>query len=102
MPKFYPDKDDNKGKSLVLVLTDKGNIFYQVIQNSLKVFEIKYEEVIAGNTNYLKSSKFHTHRQDFWKYISSGKSVKYSVNRCLRTPLKQQFKNFIKKIICKK
>ena len=102
LPKFYPDKDDNKGKSLILVLTDKGNVFYQVIQNSLKVFEIKYEEVIAGNTNYLKSSKFHIHRQDFWEYIASGKSIKYSVDRCLRSPLKIRVKNIIKKIVCKK
>lgn len=101
LSKFYPEKDDNKGKSLVLVLTDKGTLFYNEIKNSLQVFEIKYEEVIAGNTNYLKSSKFHVKRPAFWKYIANGKTINYSVSRCLRTPLKLRLKNFIKEI-CKK
>jgi len=101
LPKFYADKDDNKGKSLVLILSDKGNKFYQEIKIGLEVFEIKYEEVITGNTNYLLSSTAHVKRQAFWKYIASGKSISYSVDRCLRTPLKLRIKNFIKKI-CKK
>mgnify|MGYP002521102223 FL=1 len=101
LPKFYPDKDDNKGKNLMLILSDKGHNFYKEIKNKLEVFEIKYEEVIAGNTNYLLSSTPHVKRPIFWKYIASGKSIRYSVERCLRLPLKLRFKNFIKKI-CKK
>lgn len=101
MPKFYPEEDDNKGKSLILVLSDKGNRFYQGVKNSLNVFEIKYEEVLAGNTNYLKSSSFHTKRFVFWQYITAGKSVRYSVTRCLRIPLRLKIKKYIKKI-CKK
>lgn len=101
LPKFYPDKDDNKGKSLVLVLSDKGNKFYQELKIGLEVFEIKYEEVIAGNTNYLFSSIAHVKRPVFWENIASGKSISYSVDQCLRTPLKLRIKNFIKKI-CKK
>lgn len=101
LPKFYPEEDDNKGKSLILVLSDKGNRFYQGVKNSLNVFEIKYEEVLAGNTNYLKSSSFHTKRFVFWQYITAGKSVRYSVTRCLRIPLRLKIKKYIKKI-CKK
>lgn len=98
LPVYYPQKNDNRGQSLLLVLTEKGQCFYDNIKDELDAFNIKYEEAIGGNTNLVKSIPSNVKRPLFWNLIGSGRTVVDSVTYCLRETCKEKIKRIIKKI----
>lgn len=99
LSQFYPEKDDDKGMSLILPLTEKGNTLFQEIKKELNYFRISYNEVISGNTNFIKPSPYHPNRKKFWKMIKKGYSVDYCVSKCLQINLETKIKRFLKRII---
>lgn len=92
--KQFPEFQDNKGISLLLTNTEKGNKYYKTIKASFDCFESPLELAMsqeAFNTQCKKSPKSN----DFWNtYLASG--YKTLVKNFNSMP---ELKYFVKKLI---
>lgn len=57
--------DDNKGTSLLLVHSIKGNKILEAISNQLDSVQVDLDESIKENTNMIKSSSINKNRSVF-------------------------------------
>ena len=97
---FYPEFDDDKGTSLVLLGTGKGKrIFDKMKMNTI---ETSYEEGLSHNPSIEKSVKFGKHVSVFWHLFESNdeKGLTRLLNR-LRPSLIHRQISYIKGIIVK-
>ncbi len=81
--KYNSKLNDNKGTSLVLINSDKGNSCFKQIKNQLKFCKkvpIKY--AIKGNPSLISTSKLHPNRDIFFNQLSNV-TLKENVALCL-------------------
>lgn len=60
---IYPEMDDNKGTSLVLTHTNKGEELLQAIADIIKIQEVSLEQASQMNPSLLKSSQHKLNRE---------------------------------------
>lgn len=93
----YPDINDHKGVSLVLIRTSKGLDTYNSISETLISKEVTYEEGIKANPSEYKSAIRPSQRDTFFKDLNSlgfyDTSLKY-----LKVSFKHKIKMTIKSI----
>lgn len=71
---LYPQADDDKGISLILVNSDKGIAFLRSL--NIRMFETKYSEALAGNPCIIKSVPENKYYSRFWSaFEKKGISV---------------------------
>lgn len=94
----YPEMDDDKGTSLVLVNTEKGNALYQSVPS--KKIETPYEIAFAGNPALERSAKETEYAAEFWQCFleSKFKNVRLILKH-FRLPLNYRLKLFMISII---
>lgn len=82
--KYYPTLDFDKGSSIVLVNTDKGNKLFKNIKN-IFVVQIPYEQVepFGLHRPLTSSSKPHYNRKYFFAKMSVAKSIRFLIFRCV-------------------
>lgn len=107
--KIYPEFDDNKGVSLVLINTFRGNAVFQSIKEVLEVRESKKEDCLQHNL--MRPTPLPENRGRFWRaYLSHGflyatrKYAGYSRYNLLKHKLKEQIKElkiypYVKRIL---
>ena len=97
-----PGMDDNKGTSLLLIHTEKGNEFFDSIRNSIKFADADMERAIAGNACIVQSTSRNEKRSEFFKRLNQGEDFIALVNNLTRPSLlgrtKRMLKSGIKKI----
>ncbi len=81
-----PEFDDNKGISLLVVHTDKGNAFWHSIQDAFETIVVSEEQITAKNPSITDSSKPHENKSLFWDLFYQENSVIDSINKCLSNP----------------
>ena len=95
---FYPEFDDDKGTSLVLIGTEKGKSFFEKIH--MKKIETSYEEGFAHNPSIEMSVEFSKYVPMFWNLFYSRNYEKiYNLLRDIGPSLMQKIVLLIKKII---
>lgn len=82
--KFLPDMDDNKGTSVVIVSTKKGEELFEKIKNDINFKEIEKEKVLKYNHNKtaVKHKKYEkiqkkVNDDDFFEYLR--KAIKLNI-----------------------
>lgn len=71
--------DDDKGISLILSRTEKGDLLFNSIKNQLKYSEVNYDDVKSYNPALFESAKKPKMRDDFYKDLE-----KVSFNKMIR------------------
>lgn len=71
--RYYKDFDDDRGTSLVLVNTSKGEDFY--LQLPVDGFETSYAEALSGNRSMEHSVAVPKYRDEFWKLFHRDGTV---------------------------
>lgn len=71
---YYPEWDDDKGTSLVLINTLKGSVFFKPL--SMKACETSYEKGFLGNPSIEHSYVPSSFVQDFWTSFYSNELSK--------------------------
>lgn len=107
--KYDQSMNDNKGLSIILVNSEKGQSRFNQIKTQELCKEIPLDFVIKNNPNICGSSKPHAKREEFFEDINNGKSLKECVKKYCKTPihifiyrlLPQFAKDFIKYKILK-
>lgn len=108
--RYYKDFDDDRGVSLLIVNTSKGENFQSELL--INAFETSYEEALSGNRSMKHSAAIPRYRNEFWKLfhrdgtvaienickkmrpgmfrkgISLGKRI---VKKCMRIVIREEF-----------
>jgi coenzyme F420-reducing hydrogenase beta subunit len=79
----HPEFDDNKGTSLLLIHTEKGQRAWNKISDSFRSLEITVQEAIAQNPSAVHSSSPHPNREKFFNKMDSAKNLQRWITRCL-------------------
>ncbi len=53
--KYFPELDDGLGLSLIIIHTEKGNIFFKEVENDFSGHEVSFEKAIQGNPSFFTS-----------------------------------------------
>ncbi len=69
--KYHPGMDDDKGTSLVLINTKKGEKIFEKCKSSLNYIQSNIDWGIAGNTCLVKPCIPHKERENFFKVLNS-------------------------------
>lgn len=98
-----PEMDDDKGTSLVLINSNKGDILYKGLK--LRNSEQSYRDAVRYNPSIVRSVKVPKKRDLFWKQYKEcddfGRVVNKVLRRTIRERVKGRIKSIIKKIIKK-
>ena len=96
----FPQMDDDKGTSLILVNTDKGEKYWSDINAALTVVASDYDDAVRINPAILRSSPPHNKRHRFFELLHKRDFDKLVV-QLLKRPLWRRAVSKIKRI-CKR
>lgn len=87
----YPEMDDDKGTSLVLVNTEKGNTLFHTMPSNL--LQTSYEIALAGNPALERSAKETEYVAEFWQCFAESKlNHVRAILKHFRLPLKYRLR----------
>jgi len=90
--KVYPQMDDNKGTSVVLLNTEHGKALFDAVADKVFQCDSKVEYAIAGNPCIVRSSTPHPKRSEFFANLD-----KYTLDQLIKkycpfpSPLKRMY-----------
>ena len=99
---IFPEMDDNKGTSVVLLQSQKGKALWEEIDEMLIYKQVTLEEASRYNPSMVESSELKENREEVLELIKRGK-----INNCSkifigRFPFfERKMKNTINKLIYK-
>jgi len=104
--KVFPEMNDDRGTSAVIVRTEKGRAALDAVKTELVLKECTLESIIQSNNVYYKSAKRPVARESFFADISSGTSFeelkkKYAIPMKGTVIFKLRAKRFVKKALYK-
>lgn len=98
--KKYPELDQDKGTSVVLINSQKGKFLYESILNNINSYDKNIEEALPGNFALMNSPKLDERVNEFYIDIDKmpfdeliDKYCKYTIKDRLRL-IKSDIKNF--------
>lgn len=92
-----PEMDDDKGTSLIILQTEKGEQTFSALDIVKK--EQTYEEASRCNQGLKSHCKPHPKRELFWKKFEDGTSLNKLCNLVLKVPFGTKLKRKIKQMI---
>lgn len=98
---YFPDFNDDKGVSAVIIHSEKGlSLFNQL---SFDKVETSYHAILQGNSSLEKSVTSSPHRTLFFQLLNQNAySIQQLLTKFTRPSFKKRVKSFIKIIIRKK
>ena len=81
----YPDMDDNKGTSLALIHSEKGQYYLDMCYNQLRLKEVPVLQAISGNPSMLRSACPHRYRKQFFDHLGKIPFDRLVEKYCKRT-----------------
>lgn len=95
--KIYPEIDDDKGVSLVIVKTAKGSELFNKLGINHGI--IKSEEALKFNPAYMVSATIPPKRKLFFKMIKKGRLISIANRKCLTPSTFSRVKTKMSKIL---
>lgn len=97
--KIFPEFDDDKGTSLVILHSNKGkNLFYK-LQDKMNFIEVKFEDGIKYNKSMISSVKYNNKRDIFFAEIRIENNLVDLINKYTKLSFKRRMKQKIKSVI---
>lgn len=94
-----PEMDDDKGTSLVLINSNKGDILYNGLK--LRNSEQSYRDAVRYNPSIVRSVKVPAKRELFWRLYNEYDDLEKLIDNVLRRTIMEKVKGRIKSIIKK-
>ena len=104
--KYHPEIDDDKGCSMICVLTEKGERAYTSISEKINSIPSESDILRRHNPAAYESAKLHKRHKKFFKLQKKGLTVAESVKICLPPPsyfdkvmwsINKRIKKYVKK-----
>lgn len=81
--KFYPELDDNKGTSLVITKSEKGEFLFSNIKQQFKYQQTDFKTVECRTETFYTCSSPHYKREDFFKKVTI-QNIEKLINKYLK------------------
>jgi len=94
----YPEFDDDKGTSIILVNSSKGSSYWQQIAHSLNAFPVSLQHALKYNPSATESAPSHPKRKQFFNRFQK-KPFDRLISNLLNTPV--EMKHIIKILLTK-
>lgn len=91
----HPEFDDNKGTSLLLIQSEKGQQMWECIKGGFSVVTLSAAEAVRSNPSAVVSAEAHPRREEFFSRLAEGEPLDTLVEELL-TPKRQ---SLIKRIL---
>ncbi|MCR4673146.1 MAG: Coenzyme F420 hydrogenase/dehydrogenase, beta subunit C-terminal domain [Lachnospiraceae bacterium] len=78
-----PDFDDDKGVSLLMIHSPKGQEIWESIREEFWAMNVTEDQAIAQNPSAVSSSAAHAKRTDFFEMIKTGSALQDTIRICL-------------------
>lgn len=88
----YPELDDDKGTSLVLVHSSKGEQLWTRIVGELNAYPANIEVAVQNNWAIVRSVEMPEKRKVFYQEVSQGKSIRHTIAQLTRRTIIQKVK----------
>ena len=98
--KIVPHMDDNKGLSLVIINSKKGNELFDRISNKIVFEQVQFNEAISYNSSMVKSAPLPVKRNEFIKNLEAD-DFDNIVKKCTKKPLFKRLLSKAKRILKK-
>lgn len=97
----FPQLDDDKGTSLVLVHTEKGRALWQSLAGQVEAVASTLADAVRTNPAIVRSALASPKRAKFFKLLAKGKDFDWIVARLLHRPLWRRCASFVKRALRK-
>lgn len=97
----FPQLDDDKGTSLVLVHTEKGRVLWQSLAGQVEAVASTLTDAVRTNPSIVRSAPPSPKRAKFFKSLAKGKDFDWIVERLLHRPLWRRCASFAKRVLGK-
>jgi len=96
----HPEFDDDKGVSLVLVNSKKGQAVFNKVCNNIEVIDTDLNYAISHNPCIVRSIEHNNKRDIFFKKLNN-ENLNQLIDKYTRVNLNQKIKNKFKYVLCK-
>ena len=97
----FPQLDDDKGTSLVLVHTEKGRVLWQSLAGQVEAVASTLADAVRTNPSIVRSAPPSPKRAKFFKLLTRGKDFDWIVEHLLHRPLWRRCASFAKRVLRK-
>jgi coenzyme F420-reducing hydrogenase beta subunit len=97
----FPDMDDDKGVSLVLVNTARGERAFKTVENALETRRSDFAHAVEGNPPLVRSIPPHPRRAEFFRSLQRCRDFDELVSSMFRPPFMRRLRSFAGKALGK-
>lgn len=90
----FPDLDDDKGVSLVLVNTARGERAFKALANAMETRLSDFEHAVEGNPPLVRSTTPHPCRAKFFRFLRRCRDFDKLVSSMFRPPFMRRLRSF--------
>jgi coenzyme F420-reducing hydrogenase beta subunit len=97
---YMPELNDDKGISIVLIQTSKGEKIFNQISKKIKMRQVEVEKALPPSSDSRKSVKCHSKRNEFFEKLNEGYSFRELIKLTepsLMAKVTRKIKSMIKK-----
>ena len=88
----YPELDDDKGVSCVLVNSLKGKKLWEIVKEEFVVREVSYEQIVKSNSALIDSPEKPSDRKDFFEQLNEEGLIEKSITNHVKNYTTEQRK----------
>lgn len=97
----FPELDDDKGTSLVLINTRKGESALIALAAEVDARPSDFADAVRTNPALVRSAPAHSKREQFFRSLRAGKDFDGLVRKFLRRPMWRRCGSLVKRLIRK-
>lgn len=99
---YMPDMDDDKGTSVVLIHSERGQRLFDIVKNQIVYHKAEVDKALPPSADSRKSVAMHPKRDKFFKRFEQGVDIDQLVKLTEPGGIKRKIKSFVKKVILHK
>lgn len=97
----YPEMDDDRGTSVILVNTSAGEAALASLRGELRLQDSDFADICRTNPASIRSSSANPHRVQFFRALVRSKDFDRLVTRLLKRTLFRKLGSYVKRVLRK-
>lgn len=98
---IHPEFDDDRGVSLILVNSKKGQHYLSLIEDKMSIIETDIDYAIKYNPSAIRPVHKHPKRNEFFNMLGTGIALNTAIEKCIKPSFIQRVKRNVRRILSK-
>ena len=98
---IHPEFDDDRGISLILVNSKKGQHYLSLIEDKMNIIETDIEYAIKHNPSAIRPVHKNPRRDKFFNMFNTGAVLNTAIKKCIKPTLMQRVKGKVYRVLSK-